>query len=48
VALLWPLSDRTITTPAIVYLGSLGVIAAVGFARAWSRRGVAAAAGLTA
>jgi hypothetical protein len=48
VALLWPLSDRTITTPAVVYLGSLGVIAAVGFARAWSRRGVAAAAGLTA
>jgi hypothetical protein len=48
VALFWPLSDRTIETPAVVYLGSLGVIAAVGFARAWSRRRVTAATGLMA
>jgi membrane-bound metal-dependent hydrolase YbcI (DUF457 family) len=48
VALLWPLSDRTITTPAVVYLGSLGVVAAVGFARAWSRGRVTAATGVTA
>ncbi len=36
VALFWPVSDRTITTPAAVYLVSIAVLAAIGLAR--SRR----------
>jgi inner membrane protein len=35
VALFWPVSDRTITTPAAVYLGSIAVLAAIGLARSW-------------
>ena len=34
VALLWPLSDRTVTTPAWIYLASIAALASVGWARA--------------
>jgi membrane-bound metal-dependent hydrolase YbcI (DUF457 family) len=37
VALLWPLSDRTITTPALVYLASIGVLAVIALAQAVRR-----------
>jgi inner membrane protein len=36
VALFWPVSDRTITTPPSAYLGSIAILAAVALARSWS------------
>jgi membrane-bound metal-dependent hydrolase YbcI (DUF457 family) len=38
VALLWPVSDRTITTPPSAYLGSIAILAVVALIRSWSGR----------
>ncbi len=38
VALFWPVTDRTITTPAVSYLGSIGGLALIGIVRTRARR----------
>jgi inner membrane protein len=45
VPLLWPLSDETITTPALLYLASIGALAVIALAQAW--RGARAPKGPT-
>ena len=45
VALLWPLSDQTLSTPAAAYLGSVGALALVALGRRERRVGALGARG---